>query len=178
MMDSLNLFSVVFKNVICAFFFLSNFATDFFFVDLFLFFGWFINFYSYFGYFLLFSLHFLHFSLTKFLSLLAVSYFKYALFLNACICGHTFFKTLLSPHSMIYFQCLYQFPEAAVTNYHKLRGLNNRNILSQFWKSGISIPGPKSGRLDAPSRCSREKSLLSSSNFCWSLAVFGLWLHH
>lgn len=28
------------------------------------------------------------------------------------------------------FPCLYQFPVAAMTTYHKLRGLNNTNILS------------------------------------------------
>lgn len=68
---------------------------------------------------------------------------------------------------------LYQFPEAAITNYHKLVHLKQyKYILLQFWRPEVQNQGANRAK------DSGGDSFLSLSSFWWPLAFFGLGLHH
>lgn len=79
-----------------------------------------------------------------------------------------------SPPTSLCATSLYLSPGAATTNYHKLRGLSNRNLF--FWKPEVQSQGISRAML--PPEGSREGCLPASASF-WGLQMFlGLRQHH
>lgn len=70
---------------------------------------------------------------------------------------------------------VYEFPVAAVTNYHKPGGLKQiKCIFSQFWRPDVQNRGV--GWAMLPLKALREILFLASSSFWWMLSLFGFWL--